>query len=157
MAERRWCTPTLRQRPCDCPGAGWCERHKLNKPAPWVQLCQTNDVYWEAWEDGRGPGQLPHVGASKSLPVVDGGPGTELRRILKWFGIHDKAQCPCKAHARRMDVWGCDRCAERVPTIVAWLRLEAQKRHLPFSATMAAALVRLAIRRARKKQATTSG
>lgn len=29
----------------------------MHKPARWVELCQTNQSYWLAWEEGRGPGQ----------------------------------------------------------------------------------------------------
>lgn len=42
---------------CECPLAGYCKRHKLSKPIGWHTLCQTNESYFEAWEQGRGPGQ----------------------------------------------------------------------------------------------------
>jgi len=44
--------------PCDCPIAGFCERHKVNKGEHWRKLCQTDDKYRQAWDDNKGPGQL---------------------------------------------------------------------------------------------------
>jgi hypothetical protein len=41
-------------------GWAWCERHKVKKTAHWVRLCQTRFDYWQAWEEGRGPGQNPN-------------------------------------------------------------------------------------------------
>lgn len=43
--------------PCTCPLAGWCNRHNVDKPKVWHQLCQTRDNYRKAWDNGRGPGQ----------------------------------------------------------------------------------------------------
>jgi len=42
---------------CECPIAGYCQRHKVRKPSGWHKLCQTKAAYFEAWEQGRGPGQ----------------------------------------------------------------------------------------------------
>lgn len=42
---------------CECPIAGYCQRHKVTKPNGWHQLCQARANYFEAWEQGRGPGQ----------------------------------------------------------------------------------------------------
>lgn len=42
---------------CQCPAAGFCERHKVAKTAHWHKLCQTRQNYFQAWEDGHGPGQ----------------------------------------------------------------------------------------------------
>lgn len=43
---------------CECPIAGYCERHKVTKTEHWHKLCQRDD-YFTAWEEGRGPGQSP--------------------------------------------------------------------------------------------------
>ena len=55
---------------CKIPDASdgwvWCERHKVKKTAHWVRLCQTRPDYFQAWEDGRGPGQ-PHPKVSEEL------------------------------------------------------------------------------------------
>jgi len=42
---------------CECPLAGYCKLHKVSKPIGWHKLCQTKESYFEAWEQGRGPGQ----------------------------------------------------------------------------------------------------
>lgn len=43
---------------CECLLAGYCNRHKVRKSARMVELCQTHDDYRDAWEQGRGPGQI---------------------------------------------------------------------------------------------------
>ena len=82
-----------------------------------------------------------------------GGPGTELKKLLRLVGITAKPNCPCNAHAVQMDIWGADECQQRLDEIVGWLREEAGRRHLPFSETIARQVVLLAIRRARKTAA----
>jgi hypothetical protein len=42
---------------CDCPLAGYCERHGVNKTPHLLHLCRTNDRYYDSWEEGRGIGQ----------------------------------------------------------------------------------------------------
>lgn len=81
-------------------------------------------------------------------------PGTELKRLLSKFGFKaDEKGCKCGTHAAQMDAWGCDKCAERVDEIVGWLAIEAAKRKLPFSHTLAGVLVRRAIANARRAAA----
>jgi hypothetical protein len=59
-----------------------------------------------------------------------------------------------------MDAWGCDESEKRLDEIVGWLQEEHAKRAaarqtiLPFSKLVAANIVKLAIRRARKKGST---
>lgn len=55
---------------CDCVGPGpvWCDRHKVLKSSHWVHLCQTNEKYRTAWDEGRGPGQLKPSGESPIQP-----------------------------------------------------------------------------------------
>jgi hypothetical protein len=52
---------------CDGCEPGWCERHQVHKPAGLVHLCQTNERYFRAWEEGRGPGQRS---SKQRLPVA---------------------------------------------------------------------------------------
>jgi hypothetical protein len=125
----------------------------MNKSAHWALLCQTQPTYRQLWDEGRGPGQRqPQPGTA---PVVSlkppGGPGTELKRILSWFGINDQGGCACKDRARRMDAWGCDLCEERLDIILKWLRQEAKRRSLPFNEWGARQLVKVAIGRSRAK------
>jgi hypothetical protein len=47
---------------CSCPDDGStetrrCERHDCIKPAHFRKLCRTRPDYFQAWEEGRGPGQ----------------------------------------------------------------------------------------------------
>jgi len=35
---------------CECPLAGYCERHKMNKPGRLHFLCQTSQLYFDRWE-----------------------------------------------------------------------------------------------------------
>lgn len=140
-------------RDCQCTGPGWCQRHGVTKTARWVTLCQTSDVYWERWEAGRGPGQLAQLGAKSSREARQrGGPGTELSKILGWFGIRPQGKCKCKDHAAKMDAMGPDGCEEHMETILRWLKREAKTRGMPFSETAAAVLVRMAIANARRRQ-----
>lgn len=82
-----------------------------------------------------------------------GGPGTELKALLKTIGITSSPNCKCNAHARQMDAWGPDRCEQEMPTILGWLEEQAKARKLPFVRFAAEQTVKMAIRRARKKAA----
>lgn len=78
--------------------------------------------------------------------------GTELARLLRWFGLRHRHGCGCRRHAALMDRRGCDWCERNIELIVDWMEEEAGKRRLPFMRAGARRLARLAIRRARKKQ-----
>lgn len=80
------------------------------------------------------------------------GPGTELKKILKFFGINATPQCNCNAYAAAMDRDGPDRCLARIDEIIGWLAEEAKARNLIFSAKVARGAVLLAIKRARAKE-----
>lgn len=80
-----------------------------------------------------------------------GGPGTELKALLKAFGVVAKPTCACNKRAQVMDVKGCDWCEENIGTIDGWLAEEAKKRNLPYLSIAGKTLIKLAIRRARKK------
>ena len=80
------------------------------------------------------------------------GPGTELSRLLKRFGIEPTPTCACRAKAAEMDAWGPDECSkpERIEEVVAVMREEAKARGLPFLDAVGRMLVRRAIHNARK-------
>lgn len=80
------------------------------------------------------------------------GPGTELSRLLKRFGIEPTPTCSCRAKAAEMDAWGCDECSrpERIDEVVAVMRAEAKARGLPFLDAAGRLLVRRAIANARR-------
>jgi hypothetical protein len=79
------------------------------------------------------------------------GPGTELKALLKTIGIVASPTCSCNKRAKVMDEKGCDWCEEHIDEIDGWLAEEAKKRKLPYLSLAGKALIRLAIRRARKK------
>ena len=83
------------------------------------------------------------------------GPGTELSKLLKRFGIEPTPTCKCRAKAAEMDAWGCDECAkpERIEEVVAVMREEAKARGLPFVDMAGRVLVRRAISNARRESA----
>ena len=43
--------------PCECPAAGLCPRHKIEKSNHLYKLCQNHIGYFEMWEVCQGPGQ----------------------------------------------------------------------------------------------------
>jgi hypothetical protein len=43
---------------CECPLAGFCDRHLIDKHEGWHKLCQDDALYREAWDAFRGPGQF---------------------------------------------------------------------------------------------------
>jgi len=80
-----------------------------------------------------------------------GGPGSQLKGLLARIGIVASPACSCSKRARIMDEKGCDWCEQNIDTIDGWLAEEAKKRKLPYLSMAGKALIRLAIRRARKK------
>jgi hypothetical protein len=98
---------------------------------------------------------------SKGRPQADqpeGGPGTELKALLKnWFGIEATLGCSCNAMARQMNSMGASWCeGDGMPKIVDAMRREHAKRKswIPWSDIGARQLVMIACRRARSKPAS---
>lgn len=56
---------------CECPLAGYCQRHGVKKRDGWHKLCQTRENYYQAWEDGRGPGQATEDTKSARKRTID--------------------------------------------------------------------------------------
>lgn len=44
---------------CECvfAGSGFCNRHGIKKTKHLQKLCRERSEFWEAWEQGKGPGQ----------------------------------------------------------------------------------------------------
>jgi hypothetical protein len=84
--------------------------------------------------------------------IATHGPGTELSKLLKRFGIEPTPTCACRAKQQEMDRWGCDECSkpERIDEVVAVMRAEAEARGLPFIDLAGRMLVRRAIANARR-------
>lgn len=87
-------------------------------------------------------------------PVVEEGPGTELKALLKRIGITAKPGCKCNARAYEMNAMGCDWCEANIELISSWLQEEAAARKLPYVEAAGMALIHLAISRARKKMSS---
>jgi len=97
----------------------------------------------------------PKPGYEPQPPQPSSGPGTELSKLLKRFGIEPTPTCQCRAKAAEMDAWGPDECEkpERIDEVVAVMRQEAEARGLPFLDIAGRLLVRRAIRNARRAAA----
>jgi hypothetical protein len=95
----------------------------------------------------------PKPGYEQPSPPPPSGPGTELSKLLKHFGIEPTPTCQCRAKAAEMDAWGPDECEkpERIEEVVAVMREEAEARGLPFLDVAGRMLVRRAIKNARRK------
>lgn len=103
----------------------------------------------------RGGDPIPYRPGMKWVHRCDtpppGGAGSELKALLARIGIVATPGCSCNKRARTMDEQGCDWCEQHIDQIDAWLAEEAKKRKLPYLSLAGKALIRLAIRRARKK------
>lgn len=81
---------------------------------------------------------------------VGRGAGTELARLLAWWGIGAEATCSCKARAAQMDSLGVEWCEANKQAIIDWLEEEAKRRGQMFHRVLAFGVVTLAIARARQ-------
>lgn len=109
-------------------------------------------------------GQIVERDCRSGRPIAEtnGGPGTELKAILKsWFGIEANLGCKCNAMSRRMDTLGPNWCEAPVgmAEILAAMKSEHARRwakgetRLPWIEVGAKQLVLLACRRARAASA----
>lgn len=101
---------------------------------------------------GRAEGELGIAIESSPKIATRAGPGTELSKLLKRFGIEPTPTCQCRAKARQMDAWGPDECEkpERIEEVLGVMREEATARGLPFLDVAGRLLIRRAIRNARR-------
>lgn len=92
---------------CECPAAGFCQRHKCQKNAHFHSLCQNRPDYFDLWENGRGP--------CMGVAAPDGR-RVGLGDVVEWtiktatFGlITPTRNCACNARKQwlnRLVVWG---------------------------------------------------
>lgn len=111
-------------------------------------VCGIHDAFCGSPRACVGPQELgQHVQQAQAS-----GPGTELSKLLKRFGIEPTPTCACRAKAAEMDQWGPDECEkpERIAEVVAVMRAEAEARGLPFLDVAGRMLVRRAIANARR-------
>jgi hypothetical protein len=94
---------------------------------------------------------IAHCRPERMSPQSTCAAGSELKLLLKVFGIVAKEGCSCTSRAAKMDAMGCDWCEQNIDEIVGWLREEATKRKLPFVDLAGRMLVRRAIANARRK------
>lgn len=112
---------------CECPVAGYCDRHKINKSRRLHDLCQSGGRYWDAWEADRGPCQAP-TKAERRKPKPRG-PGSFLAASLKEKGYAVTYKCGCESKIRKMNKWGVDGCRRRLDTICGWIENAATDQH----------------------------
>ena len=83
---------------------------------------------------------------------IGAGVGTELKKLLSFFGIKATNKCSCNARAKIMNEKGINWCKINKNTILSWLKEESEKRGIPFFKFAASRLLNLAIKRAEEKQ-----
>lgn len=126
--------------PCQCDLAGYCSRFRKQMNENLWRECQANPEYRQRWDERVADG---FVGSP-------GGAGTELAKILEWFGYKKNGNCRCNEHMRNMNRNGTAWCRANLSTIVDWLQEEAREREVLFSRTAASIAIRTAIRRAER-------
>lgn len=95
--------------------------------------------------------RLPiHRNCTAAKKCENAGPGTELERILKWFGVRVKRGCGCKDWVRWMNAIGVEGCRAPENMVAIVERLKEQAWH-PWLAPrwLVRAIIRVAIWRAR--------
>lgn len=107
--------------------------------------------------DKEASGNVHHVcvggaGGAVGAVKVMGGAGTELKALLSNLGIDAVDSCPCNRHAKEMDNKGVEWCQRNIETVLEWIEKESRRRGIPFVKKAAKMVVRIAIRRARKKE-----
>ena len=78
------------------------------------------------------------------------GPGTELKTLLRRFGIRERLGCQCGKYTLLMDQRGPDWCLQNLELIVDVMEREAECRGLPFLRSVGRALVKRSIRKSRR-------
>lgn len=73
-----------------------------------------------------------------------GGPGTELKRLLKHLGVVSDSNCDCDWHVVEMDYWGSEKCRLEINTILGWLKESATKKEWPWNEKIVHTLILLA-------------
>ena len=98
------------------------------------------------------PPTTPPTGArNMTTTKTTGGPGTQLKNLLGYFGIQSNEKgCKCGHWQKKMDRFGPRWCRDHREEIMDHLAAEAKKRGLPFIRLAAEKLLELAIRRSEK-------
>lgn len=88
----------------------------------------------------------------RPVEIISEGAGTELKKLLSRIGITSSPNCKCNMYAAHMNNMGTQWCIDNTEEIISWLGSEAKKRKLPFSKFLGRQIIKLAIRRAKKKE-----
>lgn len=130
--------------PCQCPNAGWCERHKRKKTGRIYELCQTRSDYRRLWDN-----EEIRASLNKSQPIVvnsamstDNGPGSILAKFYGRFGIKKTSGCSCSSLEKQMNAWGPQGCRDNIEHIINTIELEARKRSLHIGSTLTRKLIK---------------
>ena len=82
-----------------------------------------------------------------------GGPGSELKKLLKLIGITATPGCKCNQRAKYMDKMGPQWCRENIEQILDWLQEESSNRGMLFVRSAARMMVKRAITTAERNNA----
>lgn len=103
---------------CECPLAGFCPRHKIDKPPAWHRLCQTKPEYRDVWDQGIGPGQRRKRAASKpakkpcgqakTMPPLSTQAWNLTRSLVAFVSDGGKLVNSATYHQRLAICHGCD-------------------------------------------------
>lgn len=108
--------------PCQCPIAGYCDRHNRLMAPRMHELCQTDQRYFDLWSGKATESKRTSVERKKQArrkPVH--GPGSELKKLLAAKGYATKTECGCKDKIDKMNFWGPEECRRRLDEITDWL------------------------------------
>lgn len=78
------------------------------------------------------------------------GPGSILAGMFSGLGIKTSPTCSCKKHMKEMNLRGNKWCEENIDTILGWLKVESERRKLPFVEMIAKAIVKSAIKKSKR-------
>jgi len=109
--------------------------------------CKNKPHYFEMFLSEADKQKQAQPAIETTLPGI----GTELERLIGWMKPGGCDKCMCSMHARQMDKRGIAWCKMRSSLIVRWMQQGAKDCGIPFSATAARWVLRLAIRNVSKR------
>lgn len=87
----------MKVTPCECERAGWCARHRCEKPWALVELCRRRPAWFDLWERGEGPGQTsPRPSTFTHRPAC-----VQRREVVR------REACSTCAGRVELFVWSC--------------------------------------------------
>lgn len=111
---------------CECTGAGWCERHQMQKSENMVRLCRKRGAHWQAWENGNGIGQI-RLGVIAPRPLdteheetASGGWGDNVTTFLKGIGVTEDSYKAIKQKFGLPPTCGCAQRREWLNKVGRW-------------------------------------